>query len=106
MASELVAGAEGLPGLDLVNLSASAILVIVFFMVMSGKLATPGHQKVLQDRITNLTERTAYLETVVKDQSETIHLQAKNAETLEQIGAVVQHTMGAISDRSREGGST
>lgn len=91
-------------GVSALDLSASAALVVVFFMVMSGKLATPGHQRVLQDRITNLTDRAAYLETVVKDQSETIHLQAKNAETLEQIGAVVQHTMGAITDRSREGG--
>lgn len=78
------------------NMSAVAILVVVFFMVMRGTLATPPHQKDLRDRI-------HYLEGVVKDQREAVTLSAKNAGTVEQVGTVVEHTMGAISQKAGEG---
>lgn len=85
---------EGL-NIDAGNMSAVAILVIVFFMVMRGTLATPPHQKDLRDRIT-------YLEGVVKDQRDAVHISAKNAATVEQVGQVVEHTMGAISQKAAE----
>lgn len=78
------------------NMSAVAILVVVFFMVMRGTLATPPHQKDLRDRI-------AYLEGVVKDQRDAVILSAKNTGTVEQVGQVVEHTMGAISQKAGEG---
>lgn len=81
--------------LDTGNLSAVAILVIVFFMVMRGTLATPAHQKVLLDRIT-------YLEGVVKDQRDAVMGSVQNARTIEQVGQVVDHTMGAISEKAAE----
>lgn len=83
---------EGL-SIGLSDLGAVGILVIVFFMVMTGKLATPAHQRVLQQRI-------AYLEQVVKDQREAVQGAVQNARTVEQVGAVVEHTMGAISQKA------
>lgn len=77
------------------NLSAVAVLVIVFFMVMRGTLATPPHQKDLRDRI-------AYLEGVVKDQRDAVKGAVQNARTVEQVGQVVEHTMGAISEKANE----
>lgn len=82
--------------IDVGNMSAVAILVVVFFMVMRGTLATPPHQKDLRDRI-------HYLEEVVKDQRDAVKISAKNASTVEQVGQVVEHTMGAISQKAGEG---
>jgi len=76
-------------------MSAVAILVVVFFMVMRGTLATPPHQKDLRDRI-------AYLEGVVKDQRDAVRGAVQNARTVEQVGQVVEHTMGAISEKAKE----
>lgn len=83
---------EGI-SIGLSDLGAVGILVIVFFMVMTGKLATPAHQRVLQERIT-------YLEGVVKDQRDAVKGAVQNARTVEQVGAVVEHTMGAISQKA------
>jgi hypothetical protein len=81
--------------IDVGNMSAVAILVVVFFMVMRGTLATPPHQKDLRDRIT-------YLEGVVKDQRDAVKGAVQNARTVEQVGQVVEHTMGAISQKAAE----
>lgn len=78
------------------TMGATGVLVVVFFMVMRGTLATPAHQRVLLDRIT-------YLESVIKDQRDAVILSAKNTGTVEQVGQVVEHTMGAISQKAGEG---
>ena len=83
---------EGIP-IGLTDLGSVGVLIIVFFMVMTGRLATPAHQKALNSRI-------EYLETVIKDQRGALTLALENARTVEQVGAVVEHTMSAISDRA------
>lgn len=83
---------EGI-SIGLSDLGAVGILVIVFFMVMTGKLATPAHQRVLHERI-------KYLEDVVKDQRDAVKGAVQNARTVEHVGAVVEHTMGAISQKA------
>jgi hypothetical protein len=77
------------------NMSAVGVLIVVFFMVMRGTLATPPHQKDLRDRI-------KYLEDVVKDQRDAVRGAVQNARTVEQVGQVVEHTMDAISQRAAE----
>lgn len=81
------------PLLGLTDIGAGGALVVVFFMVMTGKLATPAHQRALQDRI-------HYLEEVVKDQRDAVKGAVQNARTVEHVGAVVEHTMGAISQKA------
>jgi hypothetical protein len=81
--------------MDVGNMSAVAILVVVFFMVMRGTLATPPHQKDLRDRIT-------YLEGVVKDQRDAVKGAVQNARTVELVGQVVEHKMGAICQKAAE----
>lgn len=83
---------EGLP-FGLTDLGSVGVLVIVFFMVMTGRLATPAHQKALNARID-------YLESVIKDQRDALNLTLNNARTVEQVGTVVEHTMSAISERA------
>lgn len=85
---------EGLP-FGLTDMGSVGVLIIVFFMVMTGRLATPAHQRALNSRI-------EYLEQVVKDQRDALNLTMKNARTIEQVGTVVEHTMGAISERASE----
>lgn len=86
-----------IPGIEVwaPNLSTAGALMIVFFMVMRGTLATPAHQRVLLDRI-------AYLEAVVKDQRDAVKGSIQNARTVDQVGQVVEHTMGAISEKASE----
>lgn len=79
--------------LGLADVGAVGALVVVFFMVMTGKLATPAHQRALQQRID-------YLETVVKDQREAVTGSVHNARVVEQVGLVVEHAAGAISQKA------
>lgn len=72
---------------------AVGVLVWLFWMTMTGRMGTPGHMKDLRDRIT-------YLEGVVKDQTEAVTLSAQNAAKVQQVGDVVEHTMGAISEKA------
>lgn len=83
---------EGI-SIGLSDLGAVGILVIVFFMVMTGKLATPAHQRALNERI-------KYLEGVVKDQRDAVTGAVQNARTVEQVGAVVEHAAAAISQKA------
>lgn len=84
---------ELLPWNFITEAGAVGCLGVVFFMVMTGKLATPAHVKSLLDRI-------AYLESVIKEQREAVLLSAQNAGAVKQVGQVVEHTMGAISEKA------
>jgi len=84
-----------LPWEALKNVGAIGLLCLAVLMVMRGTLATPKHQKVL-------TDENQYLRGVVKDQQETIQLQAKNTQAIEEIGKVVGMTMNAIRDRYQQ----
>jgi hypothetical protein len=81
------------PGFGIADVGATGALVVVFFMVMTGKLATPAHQRELRARIT-------YLEQVVKDQRDAVTGSVQNARAVEQVGAVVSHAAAAITQKA------
>ena len=79
------------------NLGATGALVMAFFMVMRGTLATPKHQKLL-------TDENARLWNLVLELRETNRIQADNNRTLEDLSKVVGHTMSTLSERRVGGG--
>lgn len=90
---------DGFPWGVVGALSPSAGLMIVFFMVMLGKLGTPGHMKVLNDQIKDKNTTIRDLTATVNEQRDMLFTAIKSTQTIEHVGSVVEHTMSTISDQ-------
>ena len=88
-----MSGLDFLPWDYITQAGAVGVLIWLFWMTMTGRMGTPGHMKDLRARIT-------YLETVIMTQSEAVTLSQQNAAKVQQVGSVVEHTMGAISEKA------
>ena len=81
------------------NLTGATIGGLATLMVLTGKLATTGHLKVLIDQIADKTKTIADQSATINEQRDMLAGLVKTTQTIEKVGSVVEHTMTTISDQ-------
>jgi len=91
---------EAIPwGVVIGNLSGATIGGLAVFMVLTGRLGTVGHMKVLRDQIDDKNATIHEQAVTIREQRDMLFTSIKSAQTIEHVGSVVEHTMSTISDQ-------
>lgn len=86
-------------GVVIGNLTGATIGGLAVLMVLTGKLATTGHLKVLIDQIADKTKTIQDQSATINEQRDMLASLVKTTQTIEKVGSVVEHTMTTISDQ-------